>query len=161
MGATRRSKISTATVYEFWPEVKTRRGDEQLSAASERPPLEEKRGWLAALNAGRNQFIVFTENLLENTDGVADGVGAPHQCSLGTAACCLLVMLTRATLMTSSFVRPRIVNRSLQQRDSPLHRKAGTAHHPTRHLVDLSTPSAPPSSKPPLVYADVRVISMI
>ena len=30
-----------------------------------------------------NQFLVFVENLLENTDGV----GAPHQCSLGVAAC--------------------------------------------------------------------------
>ena len=30
------------------------------------------------------------------------GFGAPHQCSLRTAACCLLIMLTRATLMTSS-----------------------------------------------------------
>ena len=30
------------------------------------------------------------------------GFGAPHQCSLGTAACGLLVMLTRAILMTSS-----------------------------------------------------------
>ena len=29
-------------------------------------------------------------------------VGAPHQCSLGTAACYLLFMLTRAILMTPS-----------------------------------------------------------
>ena len=42
--------------------------------------------------------LFFTENLLENTDGV----GAPQQCSLGTAACYLLVMLTVALLMTSS-----------------------------------------------------------
>ena len=40
----------------------------------------------------------FTENLLENTDGVR----APHQCSLGMAACYLLFMLTAALLMTSS-----------------------------------------------------------
>ena len=33
-----------------------------------------------------------TENLLENTDGVL----RPHQCSLGTAGCYLLAMLTRA-----------------------------------------------------------------
>ena len=39
-----------------------------------------------------------TENLLENTDGVL----RHYPCSLGAAACCLLFMLTRATLMTSS-----------------------------------------------------------
>ena len=49
--------------------------------------------------ARRNQFLlVSTENLLENPDGVE----APHQCPLGTAACYLLVMLTCAPLMTSS-----------------------------------------------------------
>ena len=37
-----------------------------------------------------------TESLLEHTDGVL------HQCCLGTAARCLLVMLTRALLMTPS-----------------------------------------------------------
>ena len=41
-------------------------------------------------------MLVFTENLLEKTDGVL------HQCSLGTAAYYLLVMLTAALLMTSS-----------------------------------------------------------
>ena len=40
-----------------------------------------------------------TENLLENTDGVL------HGCSLGAAACYLLVMLTRAVLMPSLFQR--------------------------------------------------------
>ena len=41
--------------------------------------------------AGRNPPLA-TENLLENTDGA----------TLGAAACCLLFMLTRALLMTSS-----------------------------------------------------------
>ena len=45
-----------------------------------------------------------TKNLFENTDG---GFGAPHQYSLGTALCCLLVMLTRATLMPSSQSKAR------------------------------------------------------
>ena len=44
------------------------------------------------VTAGRNQFMppttLATENLLENTDGVL------HWCSLGTAACHLLFMLT-------------------------------------------------------------------
>ena len=44
-------------------------------------------------------YLGFTENLLENTDG---GILRPHQRSLGTAACDLLVILTRALLMTSS-----------------------------------------------------------
>ena len=44
-----------------------------------------------------------TENLLENTDGVL----RPHQCSLGAAACCLLFMLTRATLMPPLFLKGR------------------------------------------------------
>ena len=44
-----------------------------------------------------------TTNLLENTDGAL----RPHQCFLGTAACYLLVMLTRAILMLSLFQRPR------------------------------------------------------
>ena len=43
-----------------------------------------------------------TENLLENTGGV----GAPHQWSLGAAACYLLCMLTRVILMPSLFHRP-------------------------------------------------------
>ena len=43
-------------------------------------------------------LLVFTENLLENTMGCSE----PHQCSLGTAPCYLLFMLTCATLMTSS-----------------------------------------------------------
>ena len=54
-------------------------------------------------NNGRSKSIycfLFTENLLENTP--LEGVGVPHQCSLGVAACYLLVMLTRAVLMTSS-----------------------------------------------------------
>ena len=49
-----------------------------------------------------------TDNLLENTNRAlrpSSGVGAPRQCSLGAAACCLLCMLTRAILMTSSFQR--------------------------------------------------------
>ena len=41
----------------------------------------------------------FTENLLENPE--EGGFGAPHQCSLGTAACYHPVMLTAALLMTS------------------------------------------------------------
>ena len=44
-------------------------------------------------------LLVFTENLLENTDGV---LRPPHQCSLGAAPCHFLFMLTRALLMTSS-----------------------------------------------------------
>jgi hypothetical protein len=50
-GATRKSKISTATVYEFWPEVKSRGGAEAAVGLADRPPLEEKRGWLAALHS--------------------------------------------------------------------------------------------------------------
>ena len=53
-----------------------------------------------------------TKNLLENTDG---GVlrhprfGASHSCSLGTAACYLLVMLlTRTVLMPSLFQKARL-----------------------------------------------------
>ena len=36
------------------------------------------------------------------------GVGATHQCSLVTAACDLLVMLTLALLMTSSYSADRL-----------------------------------------------------
>ena len=46
--------------------------------------------------AGQKSFLA-TENLLENIDGVL----RPHHCSLGTAACHLLFMLTRAILMPS------------------------------------------------------------
>ena len=43
-------------------------------------------------------LLFFTENLLANSDVV----GSPYPCSLGTAAFCLLVMLTAAFLMASS-----------------------------------------------------------
>ena len=46
--------------------------------------------------------LAFTETLLGNTDGSLGWVGAPRQCSLGAAACCLLFTLTAAILMTSS-----------------------------------------------------------
>ena len=51
-----------------------------------------------------SNVLFFTENLLENTDGVPRPPHTPprHSCSLGTAACYLLVMLTAALLMTSS-----------------------------------------------------------
>ena len=57
-------------------------------------------------DAGRNPRHLATDNLLENTDGVRRL--PPHQRSLGTAACYLLFMLTRATLtlMSSLFHRP-------------------------------------------------------
>ena len=52
---------------------------------------------------GRNQFIrIQPRNLLENTDG----------CSLGAAACYLLVMLTAAPLMTSSHSEGPVEDRS-------------------------------------------------
>ena len=46
----------------------------------------------------RSKSPLATEYLLENTEGVL----RPHQCSLGTAACYLLFMLTAALLMTPS-----------------------------------------------------------
>ena len=66
--------------------------------ASLRPAFEgiKMRTWVKSsytftYNAGQcpNPPLA-TKNLLENTDGVL------HRCSLGTAACYLLVMLTRA-----------------------------------------------------------------
>ena len=48
-------------------------------------------------NCGRLKSPLATDNLLENIDGV----GAPHQCSLGAAPCHCLSMLTAAFLMTS------------------------------------------------------------
>ena len=50
---------------------------------------------------GPVEILLATENLLENTDGV----GAPHRCSLGAAACYLLFMLTCAVLVPSLFHR--------------------------------------------------------
>ena len=50
---------------------------------------------------GCSKSPLATENLLETPDGVL----WPHQCSLGTAACYLLAMLTRAILMPSLFQR--------------------------------------------------------
>ena len=55
---------------------------------------------LSELLASRNQFIWVSPRICSRT---LTGVGAPHQCSLGTAACALLLMLTRALLMTSSY----------------------------------------------------------
>ena len=61
--------------------------------------------------ATRTEIIIYIyiywfspENLLENTDGPSGGgFGAPHQCSLGMAACCFYIyMLTAALLMTTS-----------------------------------------------------------
>ena len=63
-----------------------------------------------------NHFIVFTENLLENTDGM--GVLRPRQCSLGTAACYLLVMLTAALLMTSSHSEGRSSTQTVECRQA-------------------------------------------
>ena len=55
-------------------------------------------GWPVEIN-----LLGFTENLLENADGVLRTRPPPSPpSSLGTAACCLLVVLTRAPLMTSS-----------------------------------------------------------
>ena len=50
---------------------------------------------------GESKSPLATENQLGNTDGI----GAPHQCSLGAAPCYLLFMLTRAILMPSLFQR--------------------------------------------------------
>ena len=54
-----------------------------------------------ALMDGRSKIPLATEILLESTDG------ALHPCSLGSAACYLLFMLTRTILMASLFHRPR------------------------------------------------------
>ena len=59
---------------------------------------------IATLLARPVETPLATEHLLENTDKVL----RPHHCSLGTAACYLLVMLTRAILMPSSFQRPSL-----------------------------------------------------
>ena len=61
------------------------------------------RTWQTSSNGSRASARnppLATDNLLENTDGV---LRLPHQCSLGTAACYLLVMLTRAILIPSLF----------------------------------------------------------
>ena len=66
-------------------------------------------GWFQELQGiGRSKQTtpLATEILLANVDGVL----RPHQCSLGTAPCHLLFMLTRAILMTSLFHRPRAGN---------------------------------------------------
>ena len=59
----------------------------------------------------RRNPALATKNRLENTDGVLrpDPHQADHhQCSLGAAACYLLVILTRAILMPSLFQRPKL-----------------------------------------------------
>ena len=55
------------------------------------------------LEAPVNHFIVSlaTENLLENSDMCSE----KHNCSLWTAACYLVVVLTCALLMTSSYAK--------------------------------------------------------
>ena len=45
---------------------------------------------------------ICSRTLMECSEGGGGGFGAPHQCFLGTASCDLVVMLTRAPLMTSS-----------------------------------------------------------
>lgn len=49
--------------------------------------------------------LLATANLLENTDG---GTPTPSACFLGTAACYLLRMLTRAILMPALFQRQQL-----------------------------------------------------
>ena len=77
------------------PHVRAHRGT--TSSTTARIQITRVHGGTAKL-AGRESPVV-TDHLLENTDGVL----RPHQCSLGTAACYRLIMLTRAILMTSLF----------------------------------------------------------
>ena len=86
-----------------------------------------------------------TENLLENTDGVL------HQCSLVAAACYLLLLLTRAILMTSSFHRPADVNRSgwRFQYTSGYVGLVRVGERSAAVLYDLMLPAPPPPPGPP------------
>ena len=101
---------------------------QQHSGVPLAPPFPESGGCCSLVCNGNPLWPVeissATENLLENTDGV----GAPHQCSLGAAPCYLLFTLTRAILMPSLFHRP-------------------TGYHPNLqkwHLHQLSAPLSEP-----------------
>ena len=55
-------------------------------------------------------------------------MGVPHQCSLGTAGCYLLVLLTCALLMTSSHSEgPAIISAFLFRSEHGLHKVGGRA----------------------------------
>ena len=62
-------------------------------------------------------LLFFTANLLENTDGGYSDPPPPiPPCSLGAAACYLLVLLTGALLMTSSHSEGTLPEKVLQER---------------------------------------------
>ena len=98
-----------------------------------------------------------TDNLLEN-----NVVPIPHHCSLGTAACYLLVMLTCAVLMTSSHsvgfitaVVAQVIQRYGRQRAAGFWWRVATEPNTGRGGTGEGVPA--PDAEKVEVYADYYV----
>ena len=104
------------------------------------PSRKQRRRQSCKRAAGRNQLLVFTENLLENTDGCSDPSMFSRGGCLLPAACCLLPSISadvRAILMTSSHSE----GRSLKGRNI---------------FVSISNPPARPSLPAPAATSSVN-----